>query len=135
METIFQDNVKNEVWNILRALNDSWTKGDGTNLKDYFHKDMVAITPMDRLRRVGKEQCISGWVGFTKATDILSWKEIDPQIQIFNNTAIVTYYYDMSYEMDDQIVETGGRDMFVFVKEKDKWMAVANQFSPYPKQT
>ncbi len=48
---IFQDDSKNEIWNTLRALNDSWTKDDGTNLKDFFHKDMIAITPMDRYRR------------------------------------------------------------------------------------
>jgi len=26
----------------------------------------------------------------------------------------------------------GGRDMFFFVKEKGRWWAVADQFSPYP---
>ncbi len=133
MEKIFQDNVKNEIWETLQSLNECWTKGDGANLKNFFHEDMVAITPMDHYRREGKEQCIAGWVGFAESAKILSWKENDPQIQLFNDTAIVTYYYDMSYETDGQTVDTGGRDMFVFVKENDKWMAVADQFSPYPK--
>lgn len=133
MESVFNDPDKQEVWKTLRALNDSWTKGDGGNLKDYFHRDMVAITPMDRNRRVGQDECIAGWIGFINAANIKAWEEIDPQVQIFNSTAIVTYYYDMSYEMDGQIVNTGGRDMFTFVKEEGKWLAVANQFSPFPK--
>jgi ketosteroid isomerase-like protein len=38
-------------WETLRRLNDAWTKGDGKDLKNFFHKDMVAITPTDRNRR------------------------------------------------------------------------------------
>jgi hypothetical protein len=128
----FQDKTRQEVWKTLRALNDSWTKGDGSGLTEYFHPDMVAITPMDRERRVGKDECMEGWIGFVNATTILSWKELDPQIQLFNNSAVVTYYYDMSYELSSKIVHTSGRDMFTFVKEHGKWLAVANQFSPYP---
>jgi ketosteroid isomerase-like protein len=60
--------------------------------------------------------------------------EIDPKINIFGNTAVVTYYFEMSFEIDGQPAKTSGRDLFVFLKEGDKWWAVANQFSPYPKK-
>lgn len=43
-----------------------------------------------------------------------------------------TYYFDMSFNMGGQTVNLGGRDMFVFVKESDKWLAVADQLSLYP---
>jgi ketosteroid isomerase-like protein len=63
---------------------------------------------------------------------VLHWEEIDPKIEIHGNTAVVTYYFDMSFEMGGQTIKMGGRDMFVFVKEGGKWWAVADQFSPYP---
>ncbi len=129
----FQDGVKREIWETLRALNDCWTKSDGTDLVNYFHKDMVAITPSDRNRRVGRGECVKGWIGFAKVAKIHSWNEIDPQIQLFGDTAIITYYFDMSCEMGGKTINLGGRDMFVFVKENGKWWAVADQFSPYPK--
>lgn len=128
----FQDDAKRQVWETLRNLNDCWTKGDGKDLVNYFHNDMVAITPTDRNRLEGKDACLAGWVGFASMAKVLSWREIDPQIQLYGNTAVVTYYFDMAFEMGGQTIKMGGRDMLVFVREGGKWWAVADQFSPYP---
>ncbi len=129
---ISQETIKQEVWNTLRELNDCWTKGDGSGLINYFHKDMVAITATKRERLMGRDACIADWMGFSKAAKINSWKEINPQITLFGNTAIVTYYFDMSFDMGGQTIKMMGRDMFVFLKENGKWWAVADQFSPCP---
>jgi ketosteroid isomerase-like protein len=130
--TASHETARQEVWKTLRELNDCWTKGDGAGLVNYFHKDIVAITATQRERLMGRDTCIAGWMGFAKAADIHHWKEIDPQIALFGDTAVVTYYFDMSFDMGGQTIKMGGRDMFVFVKENGKWWAVADQFSPYP---
>ena len=126
------DDVRREVWETLRELNDCWTQGDGRDLVHYFHENMVAITPTDRLRREGRKACVEGWVGFAAHARIHYWKELDPQIQVFGSAAIVTYYFDMAFDMGGQTIQLGGRDMFTFIKENGKWWAVADQFSPYP---
>ena len=132
MSVNFDDPIKQEVWNSLRALNDAWTKGNLNDLKNYFHKNMVAITATDRERLEGKEACFTSWNNFAKAAKIHHWNELEPRIQIYGTTAVVTYYFDMSFDMGGQTVKLGGRDMFVFVKEGGKWLAVADQFSAYP---
>ncbi|MBI1910401.1 MAG: nuclear transport factor 2 family protein [Deltaproteobacteria bacterium] len=132
MPNQFKDKTKQEVWQALRDLNDAWTKGNPEQLKECFHKDMVAITATDRERLVGRDACFASWNRFAKTAKIHFWKEIDPQIQIYGNTAVVTYYFDMSFDMGGQTINMGGRDMFVFIKENGKWWAVADQFSPYP---
>ena len=129
---ILADDAKREVWVTLRNLNDCWTKADGKDLVHYFHEQMVAITPTDRLRREGRDACVAGWVAFARCATIHRWREIDPRIQIFGDTAIVSYYFDLSFDMGGQPVQMGGRDLFTFVKENGKWWAVADQFSPYP---
>ncbi len=125
--------AKEEVWQALRCLNDAWTKGNPEQLKDCFHKDMVAITATDRERLVGRDACLASWSRFAKSAKIHHWKEIDPAIQIYGDTAVVTYYFDMSFDMGNGTINMGGRDMFVFVREGNKWWAVADQFSPYPR--
>ena len=132
MDAHFDDPVKQEVWQTLRALNDAWTKGKPNDLKNYFHRDMVAITATDRERLEGREACFTSWNNFAKAAKSHHWKELEPRVQIYGNTAVVTYYFDMSFEMGGQTVKLGGRDMFVFAKEGGKWLAVADQFSAYP---
>ncbi len=128
----FDDPVKQEVWETLRALNDAWTKGDPADLNRYFHENMVAITATDRERLQGRDACVQGWSNFARAATIHHWKELSPRIDIYGDTAVVTYYFDMSFTMGGQTINLGGRDMFVFAKEKGAWRAVADQFSAYP---
>lgn len=132
MTTTFDDPAQTEVWATLRALNDAWTQGDGSSLAECFHPNMVAITATDRLRLAGRDACLASWQGFVRATRIHRWREIDPLVQIYGDTAVVTYYFDMAFDMAGRTVELGGRDMFVFVREDGRWLAVADQFSPYP---
>ncbi len=128
----FADPLQQEAWATIRALNDAWTKGDPDDLAHYFHERMVAITPTDRERRVGRAACVAGWKGFAEAATIHRWVERDPQIELYGDTAVVTYYFDMSFDMAGRRIDLGGRDMFVLVRENGRWWAVADQFSPYP---
>ena len=132
MDYHFDDPTKREIWATLRALNDAWTQGDPARLADYFHRDMIAITPVDRLRRDGAAACIAGWQDFAESTRIHSWREIEPLIRVFGDSAVVTYYYEIRFEVGGQVQEQEGRDLFFFVRENGRWWAVADQFSGDP---
>lgn len=125
--------IKEEIWQTVQSLNRAWTKGNVDDLKNYFHDDMVAITATDRRRLEGREACIASWTAFVKAAKINYWKELEPKIQLYGKSTVVTYYFEMSFEMGGQKITLGGRDMFVMIKEDGKWWAVADQFSPYPR--
>ena len=126
------DPVQQEIWATIRALNDAWTKGNPDDLIKYFHPQMLAITPVDRLRRDGATACIAGWKSFAEATHIHRWQEYDPLIRVYGEAAVVTYYYAIDFEMGGQRVEQKGRDLFFVVRENGHWQVVADQFSPYP---
>ena len=132
MDYHFDDPTQREIWATLRALNDAWTQGDPAQLVDYFHRDMIAITPVDRQRREGAAACIAGWQGFAESTRIHRWREIDPLIRVFGDSAVVSYYYEIRFEVGGQVLEQDGRDLFFFVRENGRWWAVADQFSGYP---
>jgi hypothetical protein len=132
MTISFDDPVKQEIWATVRAMNDTWTKGNPDDLAKFFHRDMIAITATDRNRLDGGAACVAGWKGFANTARIHHWTEVDPVIHVYGNSAVVAYYFDMSFEMGGQTIDMGGRDMFFFVKETGRWWAVADQFSPYP---
>lgn len=139
---MMQDNmeeskVKEEVWKNVQAMNKAWAiDGDADRLKDYFHQNMVAISATERERIVGRDACVASWKAFAESTKIHHWKEIDPQIQLHGGGkfAVVTYYFDMSFDMGGRAIDMGGRDMFALVNEDGKWWIVADQFSGYPQQ-
>lgn len=117
---IMSDNEK-EVWLVVQEMNKTWTTGNTEALKDFFHRDMVAITATDRLRLEGRDAWIASWKAFSDAAKIHYWKELDPKIQLYGNSAVITYYFDMSFDMGGKTITMGGRDLFVMVKEDGKW--------------
>ncbi len=132
MPLTFSDPIKQEIWTTVRSMNDAWTKGNPDDLVKFFHRDMVAITATERNRLDGGAACIAGWKAFSNAARIHRWEEVDPIINVYNDSAVVAYYFDMSFDMNGQTINMAGRDMLFFVKEGGKWWAVADQFSPYP---
>ena len=135
MKSHFNDPVQQEIWATVRALNDAWTKGNPDALSDYFHPQMIAITPTDPRRRDGASECIAGWKAFADASTIHRWEEYDPLIRVFGDAAVVTYYYEIDFVMGSQRFDQGGRDLFFFVRENGRWWAIADQFSSYPAGT
>ncbi|MDP4174819.1 MAG: nuclear transport factor 2 family protein [Bacteroidota bacterium] len=121
---------KQLVLDLVQKMNKCWTEGDPCLVDNYFHEKMVAMNPSQSGRILGKEACVNGWVGFNKSTSIKSWKEIDPLVEIFNSdTAIVTYNFEILYDMNGISYDIKGKDMFTLIKENGKWWIVANHFS------
>ena len=125
------DAQKEEVWSFVRAMNDAWTKEKGERLAEYFHPRVVAITPVDRFRLKGAGSCIEGWQGFAQSSTIHSWRADDPDIELFGDTAVVTYYYEMDVTMGGNRMNLTGRDMLVVKMEAGRWWLIADQFSGY----
>lgn len=129
------DKIQEQIWQTIHEMNRKWTvENKADELKNYFHKDMVAITATDKERIEGGYNCVANWKNFSKNAKIHFWKELEPKIQVYGEDkfAIVTYYFDMSFDMDGQTINMKGRDMFSLVNEDGKWLVVADQFSQFP---
>ncbi|MGE5681089.1 MAG: nuclear transport factor 2 family protein [Bacillota bacterium] len=124
------ENEKQFIWDLVHEMNLCWTAGDPCELNNYFHQKMVAMNPSQSGKILGSEACVKGWTTFAENTSIKSWLEFDPLIEIFNcDTAIVTYNFQILYDMNGISYDIKGKDMFTLVKEDGKWWIVANHFS------
>jgi len=121
-----------EVWNVVEALNATWTQGRADELRGHLHEDFVAITPTDRHRLVGRDAASASWERFCDQARILSWEARDPLVKVFGDAAVVTYEYDLFCEVGGREMHLGGRDMFLLARDAGRWWPVADQFSPYP---
>jgi len=127
--------IEQDVWRTVHAMNRLWTVDrQPDRLAEFFHRDMVAVTPTDRHRIQGRQACIAGWKGFVDAARVTRWVEVDPKVQVHAGglAAVVSYDFDMSFEMGGRTVELGGRDTFALVREEGRWWIVLDHFSPYP---
>jgi hypothetical protein len=131
-----EQDLKQDVWRAVQDVNRAWTtEGNADKLRRYFHPQMVAVTPAARLRLEGGDACTAGWTGFMQAAKILSWAETDPRIDLYGDGrfAVVTYYYEGTFEFNGQPQTLGGRDMMALILEDEGWRVVADHFSPYPR--
>jgi ketosteroid isomerase-like protein len=127
--------LEREAWEFIQRLNRTWTsEGRPERLSEFFHPEMVAVSPSSRDRSVGRQACIAAWKEFADAAKIRGWRETEPRITVFNNgkTAVVTYNYRITFQMGGRSVTSNGRDMYVLVREGDRWWAVADQFQENP---
>ena len=97
--------TQEQIWKMIQEMNHKWTaENNADELKNYFHKDMVAITPTDLKRIEGGENCVAGWKGFSQNAKIHFFKESEPKVQVYGDGkfAIVTYYFDHSHPIGNE---------------------------------
>jgi len=119
----------------IRAMNRCWTAGwNEEQFRQYIHPDAVAIVPTTSGRLEGQDAYVAGWRAFCEAAVIHEWRETDHKVQIYagGKSAVVTYFFSITFVMGGQKQTMHGRDMFFLVKERRKWQVVADQFSPEP---
>jgi ketosteroid isomerase-like protein len=124
-----------EVIGTIRSMNRCWTEGwNEEQFRQYIHADAVAIVPTTSGRLEGQDAYVAGWRAFCEAAVIHEWRETDHTIQIYSGgkSAVVTYLFSITFVMGGQKQTLRGRDMFFLVKERRKWLVVADQFSPEP---
>jgi len=113
-----------EIWQLVQQMNDTWAKGDPEDLASFFREDIVMVNPDFAQRTEGRDACVASYKDFCKQAAILNLKISNPGIDVFANTAIATYSYEIAYEMGGERFDDTGRDIFVFVREAGRWQAV-----------
>ena len=126
---------KQTIETTLRAMNRCWTESwNEPEFRKYIHPAAVAIVPTTPGRIEGKDAYVAGWRDFARAATIHSWNETDYTIQLYaaGQCAVATYLFTITFSMGGVVQTMKGRDMFFLVKEGQKWLVAADQFSPEP---
>ena len=126
-----------EVIDAVREMNRLWTETwDDEGFSRFIHNDAVAIAPTTPGRLEGRDAYVAGWKGFVQAAKIHEWKESGHRVHLFcrGSCAVLTYFFSIRFSANGQEVVMKGRDMFTLVKQRGRWLVVADQFSPEPVQ-
>ena len=89
-----------EIWQLVQRMNDAWAKPGGPeDLASFFREDIVMVRPDFTQRTEGRDACVASYDGFCKQAAIRDFKISNPGIDVFGNTAIATYSYEITYAM------------------------------------
>ena len=126
----FETKDQQEIWQIIQAINDAWLKGQAEDLIDYFHDDMVIVTPDGKEQGRGKVVCVESYKGFSSMAIIKDFTNRDTAVEVYGNTAIASYTFEMTYEMNNQSFNDIGRDIYVLNRKAGKWLTVWRTIFP-----
>ena len=113
-----------ELWNIMQQINKSWLSRQPAQLAGYFHENVVFNSPDLKRQSVGKDICVQSYIDFMNNSKVLFCNETNPIVHVFDNTAIVTYDFEMKYEQKNKVYHETGTDILIFNKQQDSWKAV-----------
>jgi hypothetical protein len=130
MHTEFESQTQQQIWHTVQKINKEWLNNKTEELAYYFHKDMV-ITGKD-LHELShnRAECIKSYKDFMMEAVVHDYKESDPIVNVIAYTAVISYKFDINYTMKGKTYQESGRDLFVMIKEDERWQAVWRTLLP-----
>lgn len=111
------------VWEVVRRINAAWVHGRTDDLRDLLHPSMIIVRPGGEPAH-GREACIASYRDFTVRAKVLRFEESTPAVDVFGDTAVVTYAFEIFYELAGTWTTAGGSEIFVLTQDGGRWWAV-----------
>jgi hypothetical protein len=124
MSSSSESKHKEQIHQIIKKINQSWLEGHPENLNQYFHDNMIIVSTEFKVMGAGKEVCVKSYADFINQAVVKDYKETDPEIHVWGDTAVAFYNYEIAWEMNGKSFREAGRDFFVLIFENGKWLAV-----------
>ena len=115
---------QNQIAEFIQRINDAWLNGHPEDIASFFREDIVMVHPDFKQRTEGREACVASYADFCAQAKIKELTLGEIAVDVFADTAVATYAYEISYEMGGERFNDAGRDLFVFLREDDRWQAV-----------
>jgi SnoaL-like domain len=126
-----------EIADILGKINVAWVQENTGDLTQYFHKEMVIAGPDATKIGEGQEACIKSYSDFIDSAHIANFSSKEPDIDVWGNTALAFYEFEITYKMNEKEYHETGRDVFSFSRESTSspWLAVWRMVIPISAHT
>ena len=108
----------------IRRINRLWLDGDVEALAPMLYPEIVMAFPGFTGRIQGREEFLAGFRDFCRNTKIHHFHDYDYQVDAVDDTAVVTFRYEMVYERSGERYRSTGRDLWVFQNQGRSWVAV-----------
>lgn len=113
---------------LVGRINNAWLKGRAedipSELDGCFHTQMTIKGPDFQTMGKGKEACIRSYTDFLQQASVRECTLSEPEVDLFGDTAIAVYSWNMTYELSGQEYRESGRDVLVFTQYQGRWLAV-----------
>ena len=118
------ENMGQNVGDNLRRINEAWLSGQPEKMRPLLDEKIVMVYPGFAGRSEGQEAFIAGYTDFCGQALMISFQESDLQIDVRGATVVASYAFEMTYERNGDRYLSKGRDLWIFTRRQDEWMAI-----------
>jgi ketosteroid isomerase-like protein len=111
-----------ELWNLVRESNRAWMSGSTHELSELFDEHAVIIAPALRGRVEGREAIVASYTSYNMHAKTHSFEEMEHHVDVFGDTAVITYRFQVRYELiaDGVQHDETGQEVLV-MRKTDRW--------------
>lgn len=126
--------TEQDVWRVIKGFNRAFASNDPEKYFSYIDEQITVITHANPYRVEGiKDDREEFEFGLrTGAARIGYFQEMQPKIQVFGETAVVTYFSRGSYGAEDKAKTLYLKETDVLVKKQGSWRIVHIHVSATP---
>ncbi|MFC2134911.1 nuclear transport factor 2 family protein [Bacteroidota bacterium] len=124
------ENEKTKLWGLIESINYLWTNGQAEHLGPFFDENVIHVDQDYQTLTTSKEELLKSYKSFCDNAIINSFSESEEKIEIFGTTAVVSYSWNIQYEMNANSYDEKGKEILVLSKETGKWLIVWRMLVP-----
>lgn len=117
-------NERERVAAAMRKINETWLAGRVDDLAALVHADIVIVLPGLGGRAQGRDGFLAGFRDFCENARVHDFRPEDEQVDVVGRTGVASFRYEMLYERSGQRYRATGRDVWVFERHEQGWLAV-----------
>jgi ketosteroid isomerase-like protein len=126
MKTARMTAEEREVWSVVEAFNRAFAGNDPERYFTFIDEDIVVIIPSSpyRIEGIRDDREEFEYSLRAGATRVGYFQELQPLVQVFGDTAVVTYYSRGAYGPEGSATTAYLKETDVLVKKNGKWKIV-----------
>ena len=115
-----------EIWELVRRSNRAWMAGAVHEVANLFDDAAVVIAPGFQGRVQGREAIVRSYEDFVHHARTQSFEELEHSVDVFGDTAVVTYRFSIRYTLNGQDgeQEETGQEVLVLRRGPSGWKAI-----------
>jgi uncharacterized protein (TIGR02246 family) len=108
----------------MQRINRAWLEKRPEELARLFHADITFVYPGFAGQLQGREAMVASFVDFCRNATVHDYREADHRADVIGETAVASFTYEMVYERSGKRNRATGRDLWIFARNGDDWIAV-----------
>jgi hypothetical protein len=109
---------------LIRDINRTWLENRVPDMRRWIHPDIVMAPPGFGAPIIGREAFLQSFEEFLRPAAVREFQESEIEAGVWGSTAVATFRFDVTYELEGKEYREAGREIWVFSRDGESWLAV-----------